>query len=100
MAFSIGFVTCSVTSDDPAPGKGVTTVTTGKSMSGRSSCFRLPHAEMPAMNRAPANRSVTLRLLSAIRLRRLTVSVLPLVNGGGGSGAGRAAVDGAMEDLE
>ena len=72
IAFSIGLVICSVTSEDPAPGYGVTTVMTGKSMSGRSSCLRLPQAEMPAKNRAPANRSVTLRLLRAIRLRRLT----------------------------
>ncbi len=72
MAFSTGLVTCCVTSDEPAPGYGVMTVITGKSMSGRSSCLRLPQAEMPAMNRAPANRSVTLRLLRAMRLRRLT----------------------------
>ena len=76
-AFSIGFVTCSVTSDEPAPGNGVTTVTIGKSMSGRSSCLRLPQAEMPAMNRAPAKRSVTLRLLRAMRLRRLTFGAPP-----------------------
>ena len=72
MARSIGRVTCSSTSEDPAPGYGVTTVTTGNSMSGRSSCLRLPQAEMPATNRAAANRSVTLRLLTARRLRRLT----------------------------
>ena len=41
-------------------------------MSGRSSCLRLPHAEMPAMNRAPARRSVTLRLLTASSERRFT----------------------------
>jgi hypothetical protein len=101
IAFSIGFVTCSVTSDEPAPGYGVTTVMTGKSMSGSSSCFRLPHAEAPAMNRAPANRSVTLRLLRATRLRRLTVG--SPAGGGldGGSGIGtRGAVDGSKEDRE
>ena len=83
MAFSIGLVTCSVTSDEPAPGYGVTTVMTGKSMSGRSSCLRLPQAEAPAMNRAAANRSVTLRLLRARRLRRLT-SVSPTSGSRGG----------------
>ena len=72
MARSIGRVTCSRTSEDPAPGYGVTTVTTGNSMSGRSSCLRLPQAEIPATKRAAANRSVTLRLLTARRLRRLT----------------------------
>ena len=72
IARSIGLVTCSRTSEEPAPGYGVTTVTTGNSMSGSSSCLRLPQAEIPATNRAAANRSVTLRLLMARRLRRLT----------------------------
>ena len=55
------------------------------------------------MNRAPANRSVTLRLLSAIRLRRLTFGAPPggRVDGrDGGGGRRQAPVDGAMEDLE
>ena len=50
---------------EPAPGYGAMTVMTGNSMSGRSSCLRLPQAETPAMNRAPASSSVTLRLLTA-----------------------------------
>ena len=62
MARSIGLATCSATSEAPAPGYGATTVMTGNSMSGRSSCLRLPQAEMPAMNSAPASSSVTLRL--------------------------------------
>ena len=45
---------------------------TGNSMSGSSSCLRLPQAEMPAMNRAPASSSVTLRLLTANSVRRFT----------------------------
>ena len=57
------------------------TVMTGNSMSGRSSCLRLPQAEMPAMNRATASSSVTLRLLTASWLRRLTG--VPLWSGGG-----------------
>ena len=65
MARSIGTATLSATSCDPAPGYGAMTVMTGNSMSGRSSCLRVPHAEMPAMNSAPARRSVTLRLLTA-----------------------------------
>ena len=65
MAFSTGFVTCSATSDEPTPGYAVTTVMIGSSMSGRSSCLRLPQAEIPAMNRAAASSSVTLRLLTA-----------------------------------
>ena len=81
MTCSIGLATCSATSDDPAPGNGAMTVMTGNSMSGRSSCLRLPQAEMPAMNRANASSRVTLRLLTASWLRRLTG--VPLWSGGG-----------------
>ena len=62
MARSIGLATCSVTSAAPAPGYGATTVTIGNDTSGRSSCFKLPHARTPAIKRAAASRSVTLRL--------------------------------------
>ena len=51
------------TSDAPAPGYGATTVMTGKSMSGSSSCLSEPQAEMPARNRANASSRVTLRWL-------------------------------------
>ena len=71
IARSIGLVTCSATSAAPAPGSGAITVITGSSMSGRSSCWRLPHAAMPAMNRAAASSSVTLRLATANSERRL-----------------------------
>ncbi len=71
IARSIGLVTCSATSAAPAPGSGAMTVMTGNSMSGSSSCFRLPQARMPATNRAPASRSVTLRLATANSVRRL-----------------------------
>ena len=68
---SIGLVTCSATSAAPAPGSGAITVMTGSSMSGSSSCWRLPHAKIPAMNTAAASSSVTLRLATAISERRL-----------------------------
>ena len=71
IARSIGLVTWSATSAAPAPGSGAITVITGSSMSGRSSCWRLPHAAMPAMNRAAARSSVTLRLATASSDRRL-----------------------------
>ena len=71
MARSIGLVTCSATSAAPAPGSGAMTVMTGNSMSGSSSCLRLPQAKMPAMKSAPASRSVTLRLETANSERRL-----------------------------
>ena len=59
--------------------------------------MRLPQAEIPATKRAAANRSVTLRLLTARRLRRLTtwlprVSVVIVWCDG--------PVDGAAEDVE
>ena len=44
---------------------------TGKSMSGRSSCLSEPQAEMPAIKRATARSSVTLRWASASWDRRL-----------------------------
>ena len=72
MAVSMGLATCSATSVAPAPGYGATTVMTGKSMSGRSSCFNEPQAEMPATKRAKDSRIVTLRWLTAICERRLT----------------------------
>ena len=72
-ARSIGLLTCSVTSEEPAPGYGATMVMTGNSISGRSSCLRLPQAEIPATKRAAANRSVTLRLLTARLLSRFTM---------------------------
>ena len=71
IACSIGLVTWSATSAAPAPGSGAMTVITGNSMSGSSSCLRPPQARMPAMNTAPASRSVTLRLLTANSERRL-----------------------------
>ena len=71
MARSIGLVTCSATSAAPAPGSGAMTVMTGNSMSGSSSCFRLPQARRPATNSAPASSSVTLRLATANSERRL-----------------------------
>ena len=71
IARSIGLVTCSATSAAPAPGSGAITVITGSSMSGRSSCWRLPQAAMPAMNTAAASSSVTLRLATANSERRL-----------------------------
>ena len=71
MARSIGLVTCSATSAAPAPGSGAMTVMTGNSMSGRSSCLRLPQARSPAMNTAPASSRVTLRLETANSDRRL-----------------------------
>ena len=73
-ARSIGSATWSATSSAPAPGYGATIVMTGNSMSGRSSCFRLPQAASPAMNSAPASRSVTLRLETANSVRRLIVT--------------------------
>ena len=54
------------------PGTGAMTVMTGKSMSGSSSCLRLPQAEMPAMKSPTASRSVTLRLATESSVRRLT----------------------------
>ena len=69
---SIGSATCVATSVAPAPGYGATTVMTGKSMSGRSSCLSEPQAEMPATNSANASSSVTLRWLMARLERRLT----------------------------
>jgi hypothetical protein len=72
IARSIGLATWSATSEAPAPGSAATTVMIGSSMSGSSSCFRLPHAEMPAMNNATASRSATLRLLTASSVSRLT----------------------------
>ena len=71
IARSIGFATCSVTSDAPAPGYGATTVTIGKEMSGRSSCLRLPQARIPATNRPAASSRVTLRLEMASWDRRV-----------------------------
>ena len=71
IACSMGLVTWSATSAAPAPGSGAITVMTGSSMSGRSSCLRLPQAAIPAMNSAAARRSVTLRLATAISERRL-----------------------------
>ena len=66
------------------PGYGATTVMTGNSMSGRSSCLRLPHAEMPAMNRAPASSRVTLRLATANWVRRFTIGSPRCAMVGGG----------------
>jgi hypothetical protein len=71
---SIGLATCSATSAAPAPGNGATTVMTGKSMSGRSSCFSEPQAMIPPTNRAIARSSVTLRCVTASWERRLTCS--------------------------
>ncbi len=65
IARSIGLVTCSATSAAPAPGSGAMTVMTGNSISGSSSCLRLPQARMPATNRAAASSRVTLRLATA-----------------------------------
>ena len=73
---SIGFATCSATSAAPAPGSGAITVMTGKSMSGRSSCLRLPQAETPAMKSPNARRSVTLRLATDSSVRRFTRAFL------------------------
>ena len=75
-ACSIGLATWLATSLAPAPGNGAMIVMTGKSMSGRSSCLRLPQAEIPATNRAKASSSVTLRLRTARALSRLTGSSL------------------------
>jgi hypothetical protein len=71
IARSIGSATWLATSVAEAPGNGATTVMTGKSMSGSSSCWSLPHAEMPAMNSAAARSSVTLRFATASWERRL-----------------------------
>ena len=71
IACSMGFVTWFATSAAPAPGRGAMTVMTGNSMSGSSSCLRLPQARMPARKTAPASRSVTLRLWTANSERRL-----------------------------
>ncbi len=69
---SIGLVTWFATSAAPTPGYGAITVMTGKSMSGSSSCLRLPQAETPAMKSPTARRSVTLRLATDSSVRRLT----------------------------
>ena len=106
MAFSIGLVTCSVTSDEPAPGYGVTTVMTGKSMSGRSSCLRLPQAEIPAKNRAAGEQERDAPLAEGEAAEathgRVSALVLGWMVGGVADGCSAAAapVDGAVEDLE
>ncbi len=71
IARSMGFVTWSATSAALEPGSGAMTVITGSAMSGSSSCLRLPHAAIPAMNTAAASRSVTLRFATASSDRRL-----------------------------
>ena len=85
IALSIGLVTWSATSLAPAPGSGAMTVMTGNSMSGRSSCLRLPQARRPAMNMAPASRSTTLRLLTANSDRRLMRDPFALWRGSWGT---------------
>jgi hypothetical protein len=76
MVRSIGFVTWLATSAAPTPGYGAITVMTGKSMSGSSSCLRLPQAEMPATKSPNASRRVTLRLATDSSVRRLTQVLL------------------------
>ncbi len=75
-ACSIGLLTCSATSAAPTPGYGAMTVMTGKSMSGSSSCLRLPQAETPAMKSPTASRSVTLRFATESSVRRFTRAFL------------------------
>src|SRR3990172_6501804 len=57
------------------------TVTMGKSMSGRSSDFRLPHDRMPATNTAAARRKVTEARRTASSVSRYTGTPRRLVDG-------------------
>ena len=74
------------------------TVMTGKSMSGSSSCLRLPQAEMPAMKSPNARRSVTLRLATDSSVRRLTQGSPSMGSGTRRRGAVRGA-GGGGEDV-
>ncbi len=72
MERSIGSVTAVETSCALAPGTGVMTTTYGNAMSGSSSCLSEAQAKMPPSSMAIVMSTVTLRLLTANWVKRIT----------------------------
>ena len=69
---SIGCVTCVETSWALAPGSGVMTTANGNWMSGSSSCLSWDHDATPPSSSPSVISTVTLRLLKASLVRRIT----------------------------